>query len=255
MTPIAGEDAGFFYDGHYHGFLTMKALPQTSSSGMIAFLTNLPVGGFSMVANIEPLDTGKEVDSEEAGIVKLERTLRSHRKAQIEDAVRVKRERVNRLLSGEVMPFQLQFIVHARAQTREALADKLGALKGALSRMQGARYWEMMLPTTARNCFLATTPGMSFREKDFFLKVEDHTLANLVPISGGANDSLKKAEAIFHGSNGALLGISTFAGPKDNQFPLHTAVGGMTILEVASQHAGVISNYLSNRGNNYVEES
>ena len=86
----------------------------------------------------------------------------------------------------------------------------------------------MMLPTTARNCLLATTPGMSFREKDFFLKVEDHTLANLVPVSGGANDSLKSAEAIFQGANGSLLGVSSFVGPEGKKSPLHLAVAGTT---------------------------
>ena len=212
LAPIEGGDAGFFYDGHYHGFLALRSLPQTTSSGIADFLTGMPVGNFSIILNIEPLDVVEEVDLEEGNIARLERSLRHHRKPQIEETVSFKRERVQRLLSSEVMPFQLQFLIHAWAPSRETLSDKLGALKGAFSRMQGAKYWEMMLPTTARNCFLATIPGMPFRENDFFLKTEDHTLANLLPISGGSNDSLQNTEAIFHGTNGSLLGVSTFAG-------------------------------------------
>lgn len=228
MSPFTGEDAGFYYDGVFHGFLALKALPQASYSGLIDLLTTLPVGGFSVVANIERLDVTREVDLEEKEIAKLERSVRSHRKPQTEEAIVSKRDRISRLLSGEVMPFQMQFLLHARGRAREELADRMAALKAALNRMQGTRYWEMMLPTTARDCFLATTPGMSFREKDFFLKVEDHTLANLVPVAGGSNDSLKDAEAIFQGPNGSLLGVSTFVGAQGNQTPLHMAVAGTT---------------------------
>ena len=50
MTPIIGEDAGFFFDGLCHGFLALRELPQASYSGLVDLLTCLPVGGFSVVA-------------------------------------------------------------------------------------------------------------------------------------------------------------------------------------------------------------
>jgi hypothetical protein len=200
------------------------SFPTMTASGMIRQLSGLPIRDFSMVVNIEALDVLHEMEFEEGQISKLEQAVKSSPRSRMLSALQLKRERVQRLMSGEVMPYRMEFIFHAWASDFGGLQDKLGGLKSAINLMQGSQYWEMSLPTTARDVFFAGMPGKLPQEQDFHLKVEGHTARNLLPIIGGVNGSLMEADALFHGNNGSVFGASIFQGDS----PLHSFVCGMT---------------------------
>ena len=125
-------------------------------------------------------------------------------------------------MSEEVLPFRLQMIVHARAASREILWDKLTALKTALSRMQGAKYYEMAKPVTARNYYLCGVPGGGFQERDFRHYIEDQNLANLIPLTGEVDAELSQAEALYHTRSGSVFGVRSLI----DEMPQHCLVSG-----------------------------
>ena len=222
MVPVVGQDSGFYYDGSYHGFLTVKALPQYTTSGMIAALTSLPFGGYSITLNISALDVNEQIENEERIKARLQKALSSSSRTRMAHRVAACDVRIQKLMSNEVVPFRMQLIVHCRDTSREGLLDKMVALKSAITRMQGAKYYEMANPVTARNYFLTGAPGISFQEKDFHHYIEDHNLANLIPISGEIDSEVEKAEALYHNSGGNLFGVRTFVGGM----PQHALVSG-----------------------------
>jgi type IV secretory pathway VirB4 component len=91
--------------------------------------------------------------------------------------------------------------------------------------MDGAQYFESALPTTARKLFFATWPGWthsSYRHRELY--AEDAYLADLLPFSATFTGALGGAEAIYDGSQGNLVGVTTEVGGS----PQHAVLTGMT---------------------------
>ncbi|MCB1095338.1 MAG: hypothetical protein KDN22_07130, partial [Verrucomicrobiae bacterium] len=227
-APVTGNDyAGFWMDGHYHGILVLKSPPQTTYSGMIRQLTGLPMLDYSITANVRALDIAAEIRREESAIEKLQNALAHNPKQRMRSTVESKTLRIQRLMSDEVVPFQAQVIIRAWDPSMAGLQSKLAALESAIIKLNGATYYAPAFPPTARNFYLATMPGWTRDPYDeFSLYLEDHNLANLLPVSSTPTGLLKDAEAIYPGTNGNLIGIKTFVGQDSS--PQHALVAGMT---------------------------
>ena len=222
-----GGVSGFWLDGQYHGLLVIQSLPQATLSGMIQCVTGLPLLDYAMTVNVRPLDVGTEIRKEEAACEKLQNALRHNPKVRMQASVEIRQQRIRRLLSDEVVPFEAQFILHAWAPTLAGLQEKLSTLESAIVKMNGANYYHPAFPPSARNCFLITLPGWTrSRYRDHALLLEDHHLANLLPVAGSSTGDLENAEAIYPGRNGNLVGIKTFAGEEAS--PQHALVTGLT---------------------------
>lgn len=228
MVPIARSEGGFKYDSNLHGILVIKALPQMTYSGMITQLTNLPLDNFRVTLNIESLDVLEQIELLEKKVNKLNRALRHSNNIRMQSSLEMLNERIQRLMSNEISPFQVQVIVHAWAETHSELQSKISALKAGVGKLQGAKSYEVSLPTTSRNYFFSSMPGCPRREGDFWQYVEDGALANLVPITAQSKERTKGAESFFLGSNNSLVEINTFHGKPGSESPAHAMAIGQT---------------------------
>ncbi|MCB1095913.1 MAG: hypothetical protein KDN22_10095 [Verrucomicrobiae bacterium] len=222
-----GSFGGFWMDGQYHGMLVIKSLPQATFSGMIGILTGLPLLDYSITVNVRPLDISTEIRREEAACEKLSNALRHNPKERMRSTMEARELRIRRLMSDEVVPFKAQFILRAWSPTLTGLQAKLAMLESAVVKLHGANYYAPAFPPTARNYFLASMPGWTRdRYDDHSIFLEDHHLANLLPVSASPTGHLENAEAIYPGNNGNIIGIRTFLGQDAS--PQHALVTGMT---------------------------
>ena len=227
-APATGDGyAGFWLDGNFHGIIVLKSPPQATFSGMVRQLTSLPMLDYAITANVRPLDIAKEIRREERAIEKLQNALQHNPKERMRSTVEIKTQRIQRLMSDEIVPFQAQIIIRCWDPTRPGLQSKLAALESAITKLNGATFYSPAFPPTARNFYLATMPGWTRdRYDDFSLCLEDHNLANMLPVSSTPTGLLTNAEAIYPGANGNLVGIRTFVGQDAS--PQHAIVTGMT---------------------------
>ena len=228
-APMIAPCAGFYLDGCYVSFLTIRTLPAQTFSGLIRQLTALPIVDVAMTVNVTPLEGHTVIGTLESRIAKLETNFRQSGKPRIESTLILLRERVRRLMSNEVLPFEAQFILRAWDRTPDGLQTKLAIVKGGIARLHGARSYEMPFPPTARDVFQASLPGWTHdRYRDFTHYMEDAQLANLLPVASGTNGELDRAEALYDGTNRQVIGLQGFAGVEDHEAPLHTLLTGMS---------------------------
>ena len=228
-APLSKPDQGFYLDGYYHGILAIKSLPKVTFSGMISQLTALSMLDYAITVNIQPLDSLKEIEREERDYEKLQNTLQHSPKLRMLAAMQKKSRKISRLMSNEVLPYKAQFILRAWDKDKAGLRAKLAALRSAISKMGGAKYYDPALPTSSRNYFYASMPGWSWDKYDDYAHyIEDANLANLLPVSGSPTGDLADAEAIYDGANGNLVGVKTFAGAQGSESPQHGVMFGMS---------------------------
>ena len=203
----------------------MKSLPKTTFSGMIGQLTELDMLDYSITVNIRPLDVMKEIEKEEGAYEKLQNTIQHSPKLRMLAAMQKKGQKISRLMSNEVLPYKAQFILRCWDADKAGLRAKMAALRSAISKLGGAKYYDPALPTSNRNYFYAAIPGWSWdKYQDFSHYIEDANLANMLPVSATPTGDLTDAEAIYDGANRNLIGVKTFA----NNAPQHGVMFGMS---------------------------
>src|SRR5260221_12561590 len=73
----------------------------------------------------------------------------------------------------------------------------------------------------------AAIPGWTFDPYDAFTrKLDDVNLVDLLPIGGTPKGDLEKAEALYDGEAGNLMGLRTFSGEEGGESPLHSMIVG-----------------------------
>ena len=121
-------------------------MPKQTFMGMMQIVTGLAVPNFRVVVNCYPLSVEKEILKTEEEQEKLERSTenRSGRQAKLRVQAGMEKNalRVRRLMSNQVIPFRAQIVVIAHDQTKEGLRSKMAALKGAVGKLGGIRYYE-----------------------------------------------------------------------------------------------------------------
>jgi hypothetical protein len=87
-------------------------------------------------------------------------------------ATHKKGQKIARLMSNEVLPYKAQFIIRVWDAQKRGLRAKLAALRGAISKLNGAQYYDPSLPTIARNLpFSRWHRANSFFWRDFRKKL------------------------------------------------------------------------------------
>ena len=184
-TSIPGdvvEDSNSgLYCGGYRRLLALSRLPQMTCAGMMNQLTALSVRDFSITINLRRLDARQEIDRAESLLSKLQRARQSSSRSRMDFDIVAAGERIQSLQSGEITPMNLQMILWFSGESPEALNAKQSALNNAVMRMQGARTYEVALPTLARNCFFAAMPGCGFFEKSFWHAITDLNASHFIP--------------------------------------------------------------------------
>jgi hypothetical protein len=230
-SPLHGPDGGFFLDGHYFGLLAFSTMPKQTSMGMMQTLTALAVPNFRVVVNCYPLSVEKEILKTEEQQEKLERSTENKRgrqaKLRVQAGMETNALRVRRLMSNQVISFRAQFIVIAHDQARDGVRSKIAALKAAIGKLGGIRYYEPSWEIATMNYYNAAIPGWSFDPYDDFThKLDDVNLVDLLPIDSTPKGDLAAAEALYDGEAGNLIGVKTFAGENGSESPLHSLIVG-----------------------------
>ncbi|MGC6458481.1 MAG: hypothetical protein ACON4R_08910 [Akkermansiaceae bacterium] len=226
LAMVPGHPYCFYNGGCFQSYLALSAPPMSTFSGVITQLTGLPERDFSIIVNIEALDVAKEIEKAEKELTKLRRAVRSHPKASMLQEIEEAENRVRRLTSREQHPMKAQVLLHVWARSAEGLQHKIAGLRVGCQLMQGAKGYEVALPTMNRDLHFAAMPGASFREPSFWLKLGDHNVANLVPLVGDSVASLEGAHALYHGWQGNLTGVKIFKGVEGHESPQLALVTG-----------------------------
>jgi len=171
-AALRKPDLGFYFDGYYHGVLVLKSLPKATFSGMMNQLINLDLLDYSITVNIQAPDVMHEIENEEGAYEKLQHTIQHSRKLRMVAATHKKGQKIARLMSNEVLPYKAQFIIRVWDAQKRGLRAKLAALRGAISKLNGAQYYDPSLPTSASNLpFSRWHRANSFFWRDFRKKL------------------------------------------------------------------------------------
>jgi type IV secretion system protein TrbE len=222
---VGQPDGGFVLDGHHFALLALDRWPRRTRPGIVTHLTGLPFLDYAIAVNVAPLPPRHEIAREEKAVERLSGEYADQGRHSLAVALRKKERKIENLAGGFVRPFEVTYLLRLWAPTREALREKLVAVQSAVRAMDGAQCFECALPTTAKQLFYATWPGWThspYRHRNLY--AEDAYLADLLPFSATFTGSLSTAEALYDGSHGNLVGISTQTGGS----PQHAVVLGMT---------------------------
>jgi hypothetical protein len=214
-----------FFDGNYHAIFVMRELPRGTRPGMLMPVLDAVNRGASITLCIRPLPVGAEIDRLRREIDELSAFLSDRRAAGVENDIRLRHGRIDSLLSSATIPFNLLFVVRVWADTPDGIAAKSLAMRTALQGIDGAEFMQVNNSAQARHLFYETIPGNlggSYRGWDIY--VENHNLADLMPISSTFTGHLEEAQALYDSPGRSVVGIRLVT---PNGTPQHSIVVGV----------------------------
>ncbi len=222
---VGQTGGGFVLDGCHHAVLALSRWPQRTRPGMVTHLTGLPFLDYTITVNLTPVASRREIAKEEKAAERLRGEYADKPRASLLLALQKKERKVQALSGGFARPFHVTYLIRVWAPTAEALREKVAAVQAAVNAMDGSQVFECALPTTAKKLFFASWPGWthsSYHHRELY--AEDAYLADVLPLSSTFTGALDTAEALYDGSHGNLVGVSTAVGGS----PLHAVLLGMT---------------------------
>lgn len=224
-----GEDrAGLLlFDGNFHALFVMRRLPRGTRPGMLLPVLDAVNKGASITLAVHPLPVGAEIDRLRREIDELSAFLSDRRAAGVENEIRLRRGRIDSLLSSVTIPFSLLFVVRVWADTPEAIAARALAMRTALQGVDGAEFMQVANPTQARSLFYETLPGYlggTYRGWDIY--AENHNLADLLPVSSTFTGHLDEAQALYDSPGRGLVGLRLVTRSGTPQHSIAVGVNG-----------------------------
>ena len=214
-----------FFDGNYHAIFVMRELPRGTRPGMLIPVLDAVNRGASITLCIHPLPVGGEIDRLRREIDELSAFLSDRRAAGVESDIRLRHARIDSLLSSVTIPFNLLFVVRVWADTPDGIAAKSLAMRTALQGIDGAEFMQVNNAAQARHLFYETIPGNlggTYRGWDIY--VENHNLADLMPISSTFTGHLREAQALYDSPGRSVVGVRLVT---PNGTPQHSIVVGV----------------------------
>jgi type IV secretory system conjugative DNA transfer VirD4/TraG family protein len=219
-------DHGLCIDGYYYGVMAYRTMPRrTRQTTMDPFL-NLAVPGLRVVVNCEPLSIEGEMHHEEQRYSKLLSNIDINNPSlESEVGLDKHRDRMRRLMSNQTIPFKAQILVLACNRTADGLDKQMEAVRAAIAKT-GAEWYRPMLPTSVLGFYNCATPGIGpwVNYADFWHKIDDLYLANMLPTGSSPRADLARADWIADNDVNGLLGGRFFGGSE----PLHWLICGTT---------------------------
>jgi hypothetical protein len=227
FTSGGGAERGslLFFDGSYHAIFVMRELPRGTRPGMLLPVLDAVGRGASITLCIRPLPVGAEIDRLRREIDELSAFLADRRAAGVENDIRLRHSRIDSLLSSVTIPFNLLFIVRVWADSPDAIAAKALAMRTALQGIDGAEFMQVNGAAQARHLFYETIPGnlgSTYRGWDIY--VENHNLADLLPVSSTFSGHLEEAQALYDSPGQSVVGLRLITA---NGTPQHSIVVGV----------------------------
>lgn len=223
----AGGERGnlLYFDGNYHALFVMRELPRGTRPGMLIPVLDAVNRGASITLGIHPLPVGAEIERLRREIDELSAFLSDRRAAGVENDIRLRHGRIDSLLSSATIPFNLLFVVRVWADTADGIAAKSLAMRTALQGIDGAEFMQVSNSAQARHLFYETLPGNlggTYRGWDIY--VENHNLADLMPISSTFTGHLAEAQALYDSPGKSVVGVRLVT---PNGTPQHSIVVGV----------------------------
>ncbi len=214
-----------FFDGNYHAIFVMRELPRGTRPGMLVPVLDAVNRGASITVAVRPLPVGREIDRLRREIDELSAFLSDRRAAGVENDIRLRHGRIDSLLSSATIPFNMLFVVRVWAETQEAIAARALAMRTALQGIDGAEFIQVNNAAQARHLFYETIPGNlggTYRGWDIY--VENHNLADLMPLSSTFTGHLDEAQALYDSPGRSVVGVRLVT---PNGTPQHSMVVGV----------------------------
>jgi type IV secretion system protein TrbE len=214
-----------YFDGNYHAIFVMRELPRGTRPGMLIPVLDAVNRGASITLGIRPLPVGGEIDRLRREIDELSAFLSDRRAAGVENDIRLRHGRIDSLLSSATIPFNLLFVVRVWADTPDGIAAKSLAMRTALQGIDGAEFMQVNNAAQARHLFYETIPGHlggTYRGWDIY--VENHNLADLMPISSTFTGHLEEAQALYDSPGRSVVGVRLVT---PNGTPQHSIAVGV----------------------------
>ncbi len=208
-----GKNFGCFYDGYFHNFVILKRRPQRVWQGIMWYLTNLPILDYAITVNLRPLHVSEEKKKEQNALTRLSGDYQAEGRRETLTAIQNREARIDKLVSGAVMPINYDFIVHIWANTEQELISKTRSIEAAFGQMADAQCWTSNISTeaTTKNIWLQTWPGWCWGDYTSHQDKGDSSwLCHLLPMSSSFTGHLHGAEALYDGPNDTLVGVKTF---------------------------------------------
>ena len=214
-----------YFDGNYHAIFVMRELPRGTRPGMLLPILDAVSRGAAITLAVHPLPVGGEIERLRREIDELSAFLSDRRAAGVENDIRLRHVRIDSLLSSVTIPFNVLFAVRVWADTPDGIAAKSLAMRTALQGIDGAEFMQVNNAAQARHLFYETIPGNlgdTYRGWDIY--VENHNLADLLPISSTFTGHLEEAQALYDSPGRSVVGIRLVT---PNGTPQHSIVVGV----------------------------
>lgn len=221
----ADRNSLLFFDGNFHAIFVMRELPRGTRPGMLLPIFDAVGRGASITVGIHPLAVSGEIDRLRREIDELSAFLTDRRAAGVENDIRLRHGRIDSLLSSVTIPFNMLFVVRVWADTPDGIAAKALAMRTALQGVDGAEFMQVNNAAQARHLFYETIPGNlggTYRGWDIY--VENHNLADLLPISSTFSGHLEDAQALYDSPGQSMVGVRLMT---PNGTPQHSMVVGV----------------------------
>ena len=228
VAPLHEPDHGFYCDGFYFGVMVFKTMPRSTWAKTMEPFFALTLANVRVVVNMQPLPIESEMRYEEERFNKLMSNLDPQSPSlQSEVGLDKHRERMRRLMSNQIIPFKAQVIVLAHDRSRDGLATKLEALRAAIGKT-GAESYQPSIPTSALAFWNCATPGFGpwVNYQDYWHKIDDLNLANLLPVGSTPKADLEQADWISDGDLNNLIGGKSFIGAQPAHMLCVASTGG-----------------------------
>jgi hypothetical protein len=214
-----------YFDGNYHALFVMRELPRGTRPGMLVPVLDAVNRSASITLSLRPLPVAGEIERLRREIDELSAFLADRRAAGVENDIRLRHGRIDSLLSSVTIPFNMLFVVRVWADTEEGIAARSLAMRTALQGIDGAEFMQVNNAAQARHLFYETLPGYlggTYRGWDIY--VENHNLADLMPVSSTFTGHLEEAQALYDSPGRSVVGIRLVT---RNGTPQHSVVVGV----------------------------
>ncbi len=216
---------GFYMGDRFHGVRLLQRLAASTYTTSILGLTELPFGGFEIIAHVRRLRVADVMKKEQRALDRARQVVGHSGDERLRHSLEQREQRLRRFAEGGAVPVSLEFTIIASDESEQGLSRKLDAIRAAVREMGEAQTYEASLATTARNAFLRTMPGcFAGGGAAFELVTDDATAANLLPLSASFSGDLDRPHALYRGSGSNLVGIRLFS--ADDSVPLSCVIIG-----------------------------
>ncbi len=227
-VPVKLDEEGVCMrmDDHFHSVFVLKRWPQQSWPGIMRVVTQAAGLDYTIVQSVFPLSVQGEIGKAEKKLIRLQGDAESENKQSLRTDVEKLAVKIDKLAQGYTRPYEVVTIIRVWDRTIGGLVAKNAAIKAAVQGMSGAQVHQCNQPIQFSELLCASVPGWlgSRLQRDWGMYATSDYLPDLLPMSNTFTGHIDKAEALYEGNQGQVVGVRFFSGGT----PQHALWTGMT---------------------------